>query len=118
MLTQTIARLAAWACLAFIIFVTVGPIGLRPADLLPVNWDRALAFALMGALFVVAYPGYAFSCGTLIIAAAGAFELLQLLSPSRHAHFDDAVVKAAGAVLGLLTGWTVNRARDLIIART
>ncbi len=55
----------------------------------------------MAALFVVAYPGHIALWWIQIIAAAGVIEILQLLSPSRHAHFDDVAVKAAGAVLGL-----------------
>ncbi len=40
----------------------------------------------------------------LLVVGAGAIELLQLLSPSRHAHVEDAVIKAFGAVAGVLVG--------------
>ena len=107
-MTQKIAQTAAWSCLALIIFVTVSPIGLRPHDILPVDVDRALAFALMAMLFVIAYPRKVLLCGLLVVVGAGAIELLQLLSPTRHAHFDDAAIKAAGAFFGVFLGWAFD----------
>ena len=112
MMTQKIARTAAWSCLAFIIFVTVSPIGLRPHDVLPVDADRALAFALMAMLFVIAYPRKILLCGLLVVLGAGAIEFLQLLSPTRHAHFDDAAIKAAGAFFGVFLGWAFHYVRS------
>jgi hypothetical protein len=104
-------RLLAWLCFAGIVFVTVSPIGLRPHDLLPVDLDRAGAFALMSLLFILAYPRHWIFCAVLTLLGAGGIELLQYLSPSRHAHVDDALVKAAGAMIGCLLGWTLNRFR-------
>ncbi len=109
MTTQRIARVGAWTCLTFVILVTLSPISLRPHDVLPVNWGRAIVFALMAALFVVGYPKHTLLCGALVAVSACMIELLQFLSPSRHARFDDAAVKAAGALVGLLVGWAVNR---------
>jgi VanZ family protein len=108
MITKTI-QLAAWTALLAIIFVTVSPIGLRPHDLLPVNVDRALAFTGMAALFVLAYPRHWIWVGFALVIGAGAIELLQELSPTRHAHIDDAMVKAAGASIGIVIGWVVNQ---------
>ncbi len=45
-MTQKVLRAAAWLTIAFILFITVSPIGLRPHNILPVNVDRALAFML------------------------------------------------------------------------
>lgn len=106
-----ILRIAAWAVLAFIIFATVSPIGLRPADALPVNLDRALAFLVATALFVVAYPRQALFCGALMVASSALIETLQLLSPTRHAHVEDALVKACGALVGLGFGFAANAMR-------
>lgn len=101
----------AWGMLAAIVFVSLSPIGLRPVDLLPVNMDRMLAFALLSGLFVLAYPRYAIWVGATMIAAAGVIELLQSLSPTRHAQVEDAVVKALGALLGMVTAMAVNATR-------
>lgn len=93
-------RAAAWLCLGFIVFVTVAPIGLRPHDALPVNLDRALAFGLMSGLFVLAYPRHWKAVLLLSVAGAGMIEALQYLSPTRHAHLADALVKGGGALAG------------------
>lgn len=101
---RNLLKFAPWLCLLAIVFATVSPIGWRPHDLLPVDVDRALAFLLLGALFVLAYPRHFVLCAVLVVVGAGAIELLQLLSPSRHAHVEDAVIKAFGAVAGVLVG--------------
>jgi VanZ family protein len=105
------SRLIAWATLAFIIFSTVAPLDWRPHDLLPVNVDRAVAFMLATSLFVLAYPRHFVLCSSLLIFGAGAIEILQYLSPTRHPHFEDATVKAIGAVAGTVLGWTINQVR-------
>ncbi len=104
-------KILAWVSLLAIVFVTVSPIGWRPHDLLPVDLDRAAAFALMTLLFVLAYPRHFLLCSALLILGALGIEALQLLSPTRHAHLDDAVVKAAGAAVGAVTAWTINQIR-------
>ncbi len=108
-MTHRLIRMCAWLCLCGIVFVTVSPIHLRPPDLLPVNVDRALAFALLSGLFVLAYPRYWLWVAVLTIASAGGLELLQELSPTRHARVQDAAVKAAGAALGCFVAWAVIR---------
>jgi VanZ family protein len=92
----------AWAALSAIIFATVSPIELRPIDLLPVDVDRALAFALLAATFTMAYPRRWATIAVILVAGAFIIELLQEFSPSRHARIDDAVVKAIGAAAGAL----------------
>jgi VanZ family protein len=111
MMKPFLLKTVAWLSLFAIIFVTVSPIGWRPHDFLPVDLDRALAFAAMTLLFVLAYPRHFVLCSLLLIAGALAIEALQLLSPTRHAHLDDAVVKAAGAAFGAVTAWMINQIR-------
>lgn len=108
LMTMKIFRIAAWLVLAFILFVTVSPINIRPSDPLPVDVDRAAAFALMGGLFVIAYPRHWVFAALLIVLSAGAIELFQELSPTRHSHIHDALVKAAGAGIGVVVGWFVS----------
>jgi len=107
-MTHRFFKPLAWLALAAIVFVTVSPIGLRPSDIAPVNIDRAAAFALMAFLFVVAYPRQWILCAVLLLLGAGGIEMLQFLSPTRHAHVDDALVKAGGAAFGCAMGWAVN----------
>lgn len=108
-MTSRLFRVLPWLALAAIIFVTVSPIGLRPHDFAAVDTDRAGAFAVMALLFVLAYPRQWLLCAVLLILGAGGIELLQYLSPTRHAHLDDAVIKAVGAAIGSLIGWVLNR---------
>lgn len=105
-------QFAAWLALSVIIFVTVSPIELRPHDIVQVSYDRALAFTTLSALFVFAYPKHWLSVGVALTVAAGGFEFLQELSPSRHARPSDALVKAGGAVLGVVLARSLNVWRE------
>ncbi len=111
-MTRPILKTLPWLALAFVVFATVSPIDLRPHDFMPVNVDRAGAFAVMAFLFVIAYPRHWKLCAVLLLIGAGGIELLQFLSPSRHANADDALIKAAGAAIGCIGGWGVNRLRE------
>jgi hypothetical protein len=106
-------QIVAWAALATIVFVTVSPIEMRPGDLFSVDLDRALAFGLLAAMFMVAYPRHALLVGSLIVLSAGAIELLQALSPTRHARLDDAVIKGSGALAGMVLATAYNMLRQI-----
>ncbi|MCP8895769.1 VanZ family protein [Shinella daejeonensis] len=97
-------RILAWLVLAGILFATVSPIGLRPPVTLSVNADRALAFAGMSFLFVLAYPRAALRVCVAMLAGVAAFELLQYLSPTRHPGMIDALAKMGGVIAGGLAG--------------
>ncbi|PZU25185.1 MAG: VanZ family protein [Shinella sp.] len=117
MMTRRLCKTAAWLSLAFIVFATVSPIGLRPHDPLPVNLDRALAFCLMSGLFVLVYPRRWLMVLILTLVGAGAIETLQYLSPTRHAHMIDAMVKAGGAAAGVAFAVAFNRLRPRVAGR-
>jgi hypothetical protein len=99
---SALLKIAAWICLALIVFVTISPIGLRPHDFLPVDFDRALAFCMMAGLFTLAYPRQWLSILVMTVLGAMLIEALQTLSTTRHARLADAMVKAGGAVAGVL----------------
>lgn len=111
MILTRLAQLSAWLCFGAILFVTVSPIGLRPHDVTTVGFDRAFSFVVMSALFVIAFPRHWFRMTICMIVVCGLFELAQDLSPTRHARWNDAVVKAAGALIGSMIGWVANRIR-------
>lgn len=116
-------QILAWLALAAVVVVTVLPLNLRPRDVLPVDADRALACAVFAGLFVLAYPKHWKLIGLIMVAGAAAIEALQLLSPTRHARIDDAIVKAGGAFIGVglavamniaasrIAGWTISARR-------
>lgn len=97
-----VARAIAWVLLAFILFVTIAPIRLRPRTITHVNLDRSLAFAAMAFFFVLGYSQFPVLITISCIVGAGVSELLQLLSPSRHARLPDALAKSVGAAAGAL----------------
>lgn len=118
MTIRSLFRAAAWAALFVLVIVTISPIDWRPHTVTVVGLDRAAAFALAGAIFAVAYPRRWISLALFLIAAAFFIEMLQWISPTRHARFSDAVVKSLGSVVGLVIGklalvvrrrWTASR---------
>ena len=115
-MTKKARQFAAWSALAAIVFVTVSPIGLRPGDIFPVDIDRALAFAVLAILFVLAYPRHSLTVGVVMVLGAGLIEALQMLSPTRHAEINDALVKAAGALIGVVMASAINAIRHQMAA--
>lgn len=104
-------QVAAWSAFALIVFVTVSPIQMRPGGIFTVDVDRGLAFGLLASMFMIAYPRQAIVVGLLVVITAGMTEALQLLSPSRHARIDDALIKSSGAVAGMVIASFYNALR-------
>lgn len=107
-------QIAAWVAFTAIVFVTVSPIEMRPGDIFSVDVDRALAFGALAAMFMIAYPRQALPVGIFMTLSAGGIELLQALSPTRHARLDDAIIKGIGALAGMAFALAYN---DLRIRR-
>ncbi len=108
-MTHKIITPVAWAILAFIVFATLSPIGLRP-HLEDVSVERFSAFAAAGLLFGLAYPRRLWLVLALVIGTACALEALQHLTPDRHGHVSDAVVKMIGGAVGVGIAWLCHRA--------
>jgi len=94
LLRRSIAVLA-WLTLALIVYATLSPIGLRPGvgTGSSVGFERLAAYALLGSLFVVAYPRHFIPISILILGVVISLELLQQLTPDRHARMADAAQK-------------------------
>jgi hypothetical protein len=108
-LTEMIHRLFAimgWLSLAFIVFVTLSPIGDRPSLASP-HLERFAAFALMGLAFALAYPNRVLLVVAVVVGAAFGLEALQLLTPDRHGRAADALAKALGGISGISIGQMV-----------
>ena len=101
---QTWIKLAAWLCLVAIAVVTVVPIGLRPTTPYSPHTERFYIMAVMGCLFVLAYPGRFWTIVLALACAVLLFESLQFLAPSRHPGFRDVLVKSAGTSTGAIVG--------------
>lgn len=106
-----IARILAWAMLAALVVVTIGPIDWRPVSHLPVQLERALALALIGFVFAVGYPRHLLLVGLVVLSTTILLEVLQMVEPSRHGRLIDAAVKLTGGVIGLAAGHLLNRVR-------
>lgn len=104
-------QIAAWLLLAAIAAVTLVPIGWRPETGVPVQLERFTAFAALGLAFGLAYPRRLWLVALLLVGAALALEVLQLVVVTRHAGLRDVLAKLAGGGCGLLAGWVLMRAR-------
>ena len=114
-MSRKILIVAACAVLAFIVFVTLSPIGLRP-HFQSVSIERAGAFAVVGLLFGLAYPHRLWLVLSVLVSAAVLLEVLQHLTPDRHGELRDAVVKIVGAFVGIGISWLCARAYTAVAA--
>lgn len=113
-MNKTILRAAAVLALVAITFATLSPLHWRPQTIISADVDRFIAFAMLTLAAVAAFPRRWPFIAAAIIAFAGLLELMQALSPTRHARLDDALVKMAGAVIGAVLGRAFTEARTLL----
>ena len=95
---------AAWGLLAFIAYATISPIQDRPTLPTSTSFEHVAAFAVLGALFILAYPRQVALVCLIVLGNAVLLELLQLLTPDRHGRVPDAIEKMAGGVVGIVVG--------------
>jgi apolipoprotein N-acyltransferase len=80
---KLLVKIAAWASLCFIAYASLSPLRDRPTLLS--NVEHLAAFAVFGALFCLAYPRRFPTVLIFVIGSAALLEVLQLLTPDRHA---------------------------------
>jgi VanZ family protein len=111
----TLLRLFAWLLAAAVTFATLGPARLRPHSNLGQDGEHTLAFVLIGLAFGFAYPRHRLLATAVSVVMIGLLELLQLWAPGRHARFEDFVVDALAACVGLAVAaaldWATQRLR-------
>src|SRR5436190_18024928 len=98
-------QFAAWASLVVVAVAALVPVEFRPNSSLPPTIERFGAFAGVGFAFALAYPRRLWAAALIVGGAALLFEAMQVLSPSRHGHLAEALVKLAGGMAGLIVGW-------------
>ena len=91
----------AWAFLAFIAYATISPIQDRPTVSRSADLEHIAAFAVLGGLFWLAYPRRIVFVCWIVFGSAIMLELMQLLTPDRHARLLDAVEKIVGGAAGI-----------------
>ena len=101
-------HIAAWLCVAILIFVTLCPIGLRPKTGLP-NFERPAAYFLTGSAFLIAYARRwpLVIIGVAVLAAT--LEGAQYFIPTRDPRLVDAMVKIAGGETGIACALLARR---------
>lgn len=109
MTRSTGLRVLAWLLLAGLIFVTLSPINLRPISPLPTQLERAIALAVVGFAFALAYPRHLWVVALLVLGSTVLLEFLQLVQPSRHGRVIDVMVKLVGGGFGLAAGTILTR---------
>lgn len=102
---------AAWGCLAFITFATLSPIGERPTVVSSASLEHYVAFAVLGALFCLAYPKHTAFIFAIVLGSAVLLELAQLLTPDRHGQLVDALQKMAGGMFGIFVILVLRRTK-------
>jgi VanZ family protein len=108
-MTHKVIAATAWACLTFIVYVTLSSIDARP-ELVSVGFykafctvvERFAAYAVLGLLFYLAYPRHAALVCLLVFGSAVILELLQAFIPDRDARVIDALEKLAGGAVGIV----------------
>ena len=110
---QKLLAIAAWGCLAFIAYATLSPIAARPTVVSSAGLEHFAAFAVMGALFCLAYPAHGVLVFALVLGSAILLELAQLLTPDRHGNLIDAVQKMAGGTFGIVPIVALRRIKSL-----
>jgi VanZ family protein len=103
-----IATVLAWVCMTFIAYATLSPIGLRPT-VASQGLEHFAAYAALGFLLCWAYPRSIVAVCFIVLSLAVGLELLQFVTPDRHASLLDAVTKAFGGLSGIATTWLVAR---------
>jgi len=105
---------AAWASIAAIAYATMARVGfvysvyfklspilMRPEMRTYAHFEHAVAFAVFGALFYLAYRRHIVLVCCLVFGSAVILEFLQTLTPDRHGTIVDAAEKIAGGAAGI-----------------
>ena len=110
-----LARIAAFAATFLVVVLTLGPVGLRSMSPIDPAFDRALAYAVIGFLLIVAFPRHPFRVVAGVLLLIVALEAGQGFRPDRHGRVPDVIEKTVGAGLGIAaaagTLWMLRRRR-------
>jgi VanZ family protein len=104
---QKFVAICAWALLVFIASATISPFEARPTLSTSPRVEHLAAFAVLGLLFLLAYPRHTILVCVVVLGSALLLELAQLIIPGRHARVVDAIEKMAGGALGVVSGQAI-----------
>ena len=125
MMKRSIARLtiaAAWIAIIAIAYATLthvgfvyaiyfklAPILMRPDMRMYAHFEHIIAFAVIGALFSLAYPRRILLVCCIVVGGAAMLEVLQTFTPDRHGTLVDAFEKMAGGAAGIMLARGIAR---------
>ncbi len=98
---QKLVAVLAWTFLVYIAFATLSPISERP-HVGGIHFEHVVAFAVLGMLFLLAYPRRAILVCVIVLGSAVLLEVLQLLTADRHGRLTDAIEKIGGGAVGII----------------
>lgn len=75
---------------------------------IPPQYDRALAYAIVGALAVLSAPPRPWLAVLVVIAMAVGLEVAQRFTIDRHGQFVDVLEKLVGVMIGSCSGYIVR----------
>src|SRR3569832_1097276 len=100
-MSERILRVMSWLIIFGLVVLTVVPAKERPVTFLQHDLEHFLAFGLAGAVFGLAYARRLGAHLLAAIAFALTLELSQIPLATRHARFQDFVIDALAACLGI-----------------
>ncbi|MDZ7925875.1 MAG: VanZ family protein [Agrobacterium sp.] len=103
-MSTEIIRAISWILLATVGALAVAPINWRAHSAITANIDRLSIFAALAMLFVLSYPNDRRAVAIFCILGAIASEILPLITSARHPKISQALLKAVGALVGVLIG--------------
>ena len=86
----------------YAIYFKLAPLLRQPEMQTYAHFEHVIAFALLGALFTLAYPKRPFLVCWIVLGAAVLLEIAQTLTPDRHGTLIDAMEKIAGGAVGIM----------------
>jgi VanZ family protein len=109
-MTATILRTLAAVWAIVVLVLSLAPPRFRIVTGVARDLEHFAAFALVGLIFVLAYPKRRLRILAVGIAATAAVELLQRVVPGRHAYLADFFVNALGLCAGAVCALVLARA--------
>jgi VanZ family protein len=112
-----LARAMAWLYAVALVFLTLGPPGVRLETAMPHDLEHMAAFGISGLLFSIGYG----SGGPLVLLAGVGLtvvlETLQIGAPGRHARWIDLAMNASGFCIGVGVALVVSRSVSHLLKR-
>ncbi|WP_412065492.1 hypothetical protein [Rhizobium sp. SYY.PMSO] len=99
-----LAHALAWTVFGLVVVTTVVPVRTRYHFMALASVDSMIPFALLGFLFVMAYPDDRRIIALVCISGAAASESLALVLPEKCLRIERAILKVLATVSGLLLG--------------